>query len=80
MRREREAMGLPPLPTSATNSAVGSSSAAMTVSETAVTAEREPGVPEAAEEEEADFREGGALGGEEDKLMWLAWPFQVRNL
>lgn len=72
MRREREAMGLPPLPKSAPSGAVGSSSAAVTVTETTVTDERGAGVPE-----KSGFREGAAAG-EEDELMWLIWPYQVR--
>lgn len=67
MRREREAMGLPPLPTTAAGD--GRSSAAT------VTGGIGAGIPE-----EVDFQEGVATGREEDKLMWLAWPFQVRNL
>lgn len=70
MRREREAMGLPPLPPA---SAAGSSSPAATVA-----AERER-VGRTSSEELGLPEEGGAEG-EADKLMWLVWPFQVWNL
>lgn len=72
-------MGLAPLPTSAVNSAgagsgVGSLPAAMTVTETTVTDESEVGV---GVHGEAGFCREGVARGEEDRLMWLVWPFQV---
>eukprot|EP00752_Nemacystus_decipiens_P011426 g10147.t1 len=77
MRRERAAMGLPPLPASgahSSSSAVGLSSAATMVAEKAATDEREARVPREA------CRPEGVARGPEDKLMWLVWPFQDPTL
>ncbi|CAM9783509.1 unnamed protein product [Pylaiella littoralis] len=70
MRREREAMGLPALPTTAT-SAVGATSVAAVAVAVAGNGDRnEAGI---------SFEETLA-GGEVDKLLWLVWPFQDPTL
>lgn len=71
MRQEREAMGLPALPTVATTAVGAASTAAAAVAVAGVGDEIEAG-----ETGGVNLQETLTVG-EEDKLMWLVWPFQV---